>query len=44
MIYNPPIRDMLFLLTEWIGLDRVTALPGYEEVDADLLEAVLEAA
>lgn len=44
MIYNAPIRDMLFLLTEWIGLDRVTALPGYEEVDADLIEAVLEAA
>ena len=35
---------MLFLLTEWIGLDRVTALPGYDEVDADLIEAVLEAA
>ena len=44
MIYNAPTKDMLFLLTEWIGLDRVTALPGYEEVDADLIEAVLEAA
>jgi len=44
MIYNAPVRDMLFLVNEWLGLDRVTALPGYEEVDADLIEAVLEEA
>jgi butyryl-CoA dehydrogenase len=44
MIYNAPIRDMLFLVNEWLGLDRLTALPGYEEVDADLLEAILEEA
>ena len=44
MIYNAPTKDMLFLLTEWLGLDRLTALPGHEDVDADLLEAVLEAA
>jgi len=44
MIYNAPIKDMLFLVNEWLGLDRVTALPGYEEFDADLLEAILEEA
>ena len=44
MIYNAPIRDMLFLVNEWIGIDRLNALPGYEEVDADLIEAVLEEA
>ncbi|MDH3265844.1 MAG: acyl-CoA dehydrogenase [Gammaproteobacteria bacterium] len=44
MIYNAPIQDMLFLVNEWIGLDRLTALPGFEEVDADLFEAVLEEA
>ena len=44
MIYNAPIKDMLFLLTEWIGLDRLTSLPGYEEVDADIVAAVLEEA
>ena len=44
MIYNAPIQDMLFLIREWIGIDRLTALPGYEEVDAELLEAVLEEA
>ncbi|MDH3664672.1 MAG: acyl-CoA dehydrogenase family protein, partial [Alphaproteobacteria bacterium] len=44
MIYNAPIKDMLFLVNEWIGLDKLTSLPGYEEVDADLLEAILEEA
>ena len=44
MIYTPPIKDMLFLLNEWIGLDKLTSLPGYEEVDADLIEAILEEA
>ena len=44
MIYNAPIQDMLFLTREWIGMDRITSLPGFEEVDADLIEAVLEEA
>ena len=44
MIYNAPIKDMLFLVNEWIGIDRLNALPGYEEVDTDLIEAVLEEA
>jgi len=44
MIYNAPIRDMLFLVNEWLGIDRITSLPGYEEVDTDLIEAVLEEA
>ena len=44
MIYNAPTKDMLFLLNEWIGIDRLNALPGFEEVDTDLVEAVLEEA
>ncbi len=44
MIYTPPIKDMMFLLNEWIGLEKLTALPGYEEVDGDLIEAILEEA
>jgi alkylation response protein AidB-like acyl-CoA dehydrogenase len=35
---------MLFLIREWIGMDRLSSLPGFEEVDADLIEAVLEEA
>jgi len=44
MKYDAPIKDMLFLLNEWIGIDRLTSLPGYEEVDADIIEAILEEA
>ena len=44
MIYNAPIKDMLFLVNEWIGLDKLTSLPGFDEFDADLLEAILEEA
>lgn len=44
MIYDAPIKDMLFLLREWIGMDRLNSLPGYEDVDAETIEAVLEEA
>ena len=44
MIYNAPIQDMLFLVRECVGIDKLNALPGYEEVDMDLIEAVLEEA
>ena len=44
MIYEPPIKDMMFLLTESMDLSTLTNLPGNEEVDADLLEAILEEA
>ena len=44
MIYNAPIKDMLFLVNEWIGLDKITSLPGFGDFDADLLEAILEEA
>ena len=44
MIYNAPIKEMMFLVNDWIGLDKLTALPGYEDVDAEVLEAILEEA
>jgi len=44
MKYDAPIKDMMFLLTEFIDLEQLTSLPGNGEVDADLLEAVLEEA
>jgi len=44
MIYNAPIKEMLFLINEWIGLENLNSLPGYEDVDIDLLEAILEEA
>ena len=42
--YKAPIRDMLFALQEVGGLDRVTALPGNEEISEDLVAAILEEA
>jgi butyryl-CoA dehydrogenase len=44
VIYNAPIKDMLFLVDEWIGIDKLSSLPGYEDFDRDILEAVLEEA
>lgn len=44
MKYDAPIADMLFLLNDFIGLERLRELPGFEEVDADLLGAILEEA
>lgn len=44
MKYDAPIKDMMFLLTEFIGLEQLKNLPGNNEVDADLFEAILEEA
>ncbi len=42
--YSAPIDDMRFVLNRLVGLDRIAALPGYEDVSPDLVEAVLEEA
>jgi alkylation response protein AidB-like acyl-CoA dehydrogenase len=42
--YTPPLADMSFLLTHLIGLEKIAALPGYDNVSADLVEAVLSEA
>ena len=44
MIYNAPIKEMMFLVNDWIGMDKLTALPGNENVDAETLEAILQEA
>ncbi|MDB5902068.1 MAG: acyl-CoA dehydrogenase [Betaproteobacteria bacterium] len=40
-IYNAPLKDMHFALHEIAGLDEVLALPGFEEITAELVDAVL---
>jgi butyryl-CoA dehydrogenase len=35
---------MMFLVDEWMGLDKLRSLPGYEEVDRDSFEFILEEA
>ena len=42
--YIAPLRDMLFVLREVAPLDRLSALPGFEEVNLDLATAILEEA
>lgn len=44
MNYEAPVRDMMFLLEDWIGIERLTALPGYEHVDRDTCAFILEEA
>ncbi|MGP1397929.1 MAG: acyl-CoA dehydrogenase [Inquilinaceae bacterium] len=42
--YTAPVDDMRFVLRHVVGLDRLTALPGYGEATADLVDAVLDEA
>ena len=44
MLYQAPLRDMQFILEHVVGFDAITALPGCEEVTADLAAAVLDEA
>jgi alkylation response protein AidB-like acyl-CoA dehydrogenase len=42
--YTAPLKDMQFVLRELAGLDAVARLPGHEEVNAELAQAILEEA
>jgi len=42
--YAAPVRDMRFVLNELAGLEDITGLPGFEETDVELVEAILEEA
>ncbi len=44
MSYNPPVRDLTFAITELAGLEKVTLLPGFEEVNTELLTTILDEA
>jgi alkylation response protein AidB-like acyl-CoA dehydrogenase len=41
MSYRAPTDEMRFVLDTVVGLDRILALPGFEEVTPDLVDAVL---
>ncbi|MBU6438387.1 MAG: acyl-CoA dehydrogenase family protein, partial [Betaproteobacteria bacterium] len=41
MSYAAPLKDMMFAM-RLAGLDRLRALPGFEDIDADTAQAVLE--
>ena len=42
--YAPPIQDLQFVLREIAELDQICALPGYADVEPDLIGAILEEA
>ncbi|MEJ8848212.1 acyl-CoA dehydrogenase [Variovorax rhizosphaerae] len=42
MSYAPPVKDVLFAMRHLAQLDRVAALPGFEDFGPDTAEAVLE--
>jgi len=44
MKYKAPVDDMMFLLEDWIGIDRLTGIPGFEELDSEALRFMLEEA
>lgn len=44
MIYEPPVKDMIFLVDEWLGLENINSLPGYHDLDVESLQFILEEA
>ena len=42
--YSAPLKDMSFLLKHVIGIDRISKLPGCEEVSPDLVDAIFDEA
>ena len=43
-VYTPPVQEMSFALTHSASLQSVIDLPDYQEVDQDIVEAVLDEA
>ncbi len=42
--YQAPVDDVLFLLNDVFGYERYASLPGFEDLPADVLEAVVREA
>lgn len=40
--YTAPQRDMRFVLHEFLEVDQLTELPGYEEATTDVIDAIIE--
>ncbi len=44
IVYSPPLKDLRFVLRHLIGLDGLAALPGYEHVEQEFVDAILDEA
>ncbi len=42
--YTAPLKDMQFVIKELVGIEEIAAMPGCEEVTADVVDAVLSEA
>ncbi len=40
--YNAPVRELRFVLNELLAITECTEIPGYGDVSADLVDAVLD--
>lgn len=40
-VYKAPLKDMMFVLRDVLGTDKIRHLPPYSEITDDLIEAVL---
>ena len=41
MTYAAPLNDMRFVLNRLAGLPEIATLPGFEDADPELVEAIL---
>jgi alkylation response protein AidB-like acyl-CoA dehydrogenase len=44
LTYTPPLRDFRFVLHHLIGLHDIAALPGFEHMESDVVDALLDEA
>lgn len=42
MSYRAPVKEILFVMKELAGLADILALPGFDDISEDLIEAVLQ--
>ena len=42
--YSAPLEDMRFVLNHVVGLNEITKLPGFEGIDTNLTDQILEEA
>ena len=42
MSYTAPVKDMLFVVSDLAGLERVAGLPGFEDATLETAQAVIE--
>ena len=43
-VYQAPAADMEFVINEVVGLGSTQALPGHEDVNAELVSSIIEEA